>query len=480
MRRLSSLVLAALAALLSACASLPSLEGRTASRALVATASTRLGAAVTPLTAARPGKTGIHALPDPRDAFAARALLARNADKSIDAQYYIWHSGNVRNFTAPRIAPAPAQWWENHDVDAMPDSLVALPAPARDASKQSLRLRRFLFASLFSLVYLFVLALFYAEDKVGRDTLVEACAIVVSSVLVFFFLFRLDLNLRFTDPSLTVWQLLVAVFTMLYVVYRAPETRLVFSAFFFVALMFAMLRHSGRKVAALGSVSLLGFALVTWLRYEGNRDGEMLRVDMLQLAVVSVTLPWFIFIGEHVKRLRRGLDEVSLKLEGIEERARRDDLTGVYNRRALMIAMEDAKRRADASGEPLSICVIDLDLFKRYNDEFDHLTGDIVLRAFAQAVQGGLRATDVFGRYGGEEFVQILRQTALTGAMADAERLRERISQLYMPIPRSIGPLTVSIGVAQYEPGETIVETFARADAALYKAKQRGRNRVEC
>ena len=79
--------------------------------------------------------------------------------------------------------------------------------------------------------------------------------------------------------------------------------------------------------------------------------------------------------------------------------------------------------------------MIDLDLFKRYNDEFDHLTGDNVLRTFAQAVQGGLRATDVFGRYGGEEFVQILRHTALAGAMADAERLRERISALDFPFP---------------------------------------------
>jgi diguanylate cyclase (GGDEF)-like protein len=362
----------------------------------------------------------------------------------------------------------------------MSEPVLDMPPPTRDEFKQGLRVRRFLFASAFSMVYLVVLAVFYMQDKVGRETLLEACAIVVALILVFFGLFRLGLNLRFPDPSLTGWQLLAAVFTMLYVVYRAPETRLAFTAFFFVALMFGMLRHSGMKVAVLGSVSLLSFALVIWLRYAANHDAEMLRLDMLQLAVVAVTLPWFVFIGGHVKRLQRGLSEVSIKLEDLEEKARRDDLTGVYNRRALMVAMEESKQRADAAGEPLSICVIDLDLFKRYNDEFDHLTGDNVLRVFAQAVQGGLRATDVFGRYGGEEFVQILRHTSLTGAMADAERLRERISALEIPIPRSIGPLTVSIGVAQYDPGETIIQTFARADAALYKAKQRGRNRVEC
>ena len=353
-------------------------------------------------------------------------------------------------------------------------------SPTLDEIKQRLRLRRFLFASAFSVVYVLVLAIFHLQDKVDRGTLMDASAIVAGSIVILFAFFRLGVNLRFADPSLTVPQFVLSVATMLYVVYRAPETRLVFTAFFFVALMFGMLRHSGKKVAVLGAVSLLGFAFVVGLRYAYHHDVATLRLDMLQIVVVAVTLPWFVFIGGHVKRLQRGLSEVSTKLEDLEERARLDDLTGVYNRRALMVAMEKAKRRADANGEPLSICVIDLDLFKRYNDEFNHLTGDNVLRLFAQAVQSGLRATDVFGRYGGEEFVQILRHTALTGAMADAERLRERICALDIPFSRAVGPLTVSIGVAQYEPGETIIETFARADAALYKAKQRGRNRVEC
>ena len=362
----------------------------------------------------------------------------------------------------------------------MRDLISETASPVGDAFKQHLRLRRFLLASTFSVLYLLVLLIFCNQDKVDRETLFEACAIVASVILVFFVVFRLGFNLRFSDPSLTVFQFLAAVFTMLFVVYRAPDTRLAFTAFFFVALMFGMLRCSGTKLAVLGLVSLAAFALVIWLRYANNGDAEMLRLDMLQLVVMAMTFPWFVFIGGRVKRLQRGLIDVNFKLEDIEEKARRDDLTGVYNRRALMVAMEEAKQRADAAGEPLSICVIDLDLFKRYNDEFDHLTGDQVLRAFAQAAQDGLRSTDVFGRYGGEEFVQILPHTALAGAMLDAERLRDRISALDIPFARSIGPLTVSVGVAQYRPGETIVQTFARADRALYKAKQLGRNRVEC
>jgi len=144
--------------------------------------------------------------------------------------------------------------------------------------------------------------------------------------------------------------------------------------------------------------------------------------------------------------------------------------------------MHDAKLGADTTGEPLSICVIDLDFFKRFNDQFDHLTGDLVLRTFAETVQAGLRTTDFFNRYGGEEFVQILPGTAIEGPVADAQRLRERVGsiQLPMPVTASTGRLTVSIGVAQYFPEEAIEQTFARADRALYNAKQLGRDRAEC
>ena len=354
-----------------------------------------------------------------------------------------------------------------------------MPLLAHDEFKQSLRRRRFLLACSFSMLYLFVLVAFYTQDKVDLQTTLEAWAMVAMIIAVFFGLFRTGLNLRFPDASLTGWQFVASILTMLYVYYRAPDTRLAFTPFFFVAMMFGMLRHSGRKLAVLGSISLLLFALVFSLRYANDRDAEVLRVDILLFIVMIVTTPWFLLMGERVKHLQRGLTDMSLKLEDIEEKARRDDLTGVYNRRALVVAMEEAKRWADIAKEPLSICVIDLDHFKRYNDEFDHLTGDTVLRAFAQAAQAGLRTTDVFGRYGGEEFVQVLRYTALAGAIADAERLRERISVLSLPVARSVGPLTISVGVAQYHPGETVMQTFARADEALYRAKELGRNRVQ-
>jgi len=356
---------------------------------------------------------------------------------------------------------------------------LASPQTAHSGRRQRIRMRRFAFASVFSILFVGVLTVFYALDKIDGETLGHAALFVSAFIVAFFFIFRTGINLRLSDPSLTGWQFLAAVVTMLYVVYYAPDTRLAFTAFFFVAVMFGMLRRDSRKIAILGFVSIALFALLTMLRYANNGDPEILRLDILQCLVMVVTLPWILFLGGHLQRLQQGLADFRIKLEDIEEKARRDELTGVYNRRALLAAMHDSKLQSDATGEPFSICVVDLDRFKRYNDEFDHLTGDRVLRAFARAVQDGLRTTDFFGRYGGEEFVQILPRTPLAGAIAEAERLRSRIRTIELPATSSIGGLTVSIGVAEYAPNESIEQTFARADSALYKAKHLGRDRVE-
>ena len=186
----------------------------------------------------------------------------------------------------------------------MRDPLAAIPSLTGTEADQRLRFRRFLLASAFSTLYLVVLAVFHSQGKVDRETLVLASTIVAAAILALLALFRSGLNLRFADPSLTAMQFLAAVATMLFVMYRAPDTRLAFAAFFFVALMFGMLRSSGTPLTALGSVSLVCFALMTGLRYVRNGDVEMLRLDLLQLLVMAITFPWFVFIGRRVTRLR--------------------------------------------------------------------------------------------------------------------------------------------------------------------------------
>ena len=176
-------------------------------------------------------------------------------------------------------------------------------SPIQDELRQQLRIRRFVLASAFSLIYLVVLGVFFTQQKIDRVTLFAACAIVAGLIVVLYAVFRSGLNLRLRDPSLTGVQVLAAVFTMLFVFYRAPETRLVFAMFFFVALMFGLLRASWRELTILGCISLATFGAVAWARYLHTGAVEVFRLDMLQLLVTATALPWFVFIGSHVKRL---------------------------------------------------------------------------------------------------------------------------------------------------------------------------------
>jgi len=157
-----------------------------------------------------------------------------------------------------------------------------------------------------------------------------------------------------------------------------------------------------------------------------------------------------------------------------------DRLTGIYHRgRALdMLALE--KIRYDRGAGPLCVCLVDIDHFKDINDTLGHRAGDLALQAVAQIARDELRAIDVIGRYGGDEFLLVLVQTGLDGARECAERIRGRIALSEGLRNTAFRPVTVSSGVAQLRPDESLQEMLQRADAALYRAKTAGRNRVEC
>jgi diguanylate cyclase (GGDEF)-like protein len=164
-------------------------------------------------------------------------------------------------------------------------------------------------------------------------------------------------------------------------------------------------------------------------------------------------------------------------LQKVEIDAATDALTGLWNRRALDDVLQQQVERRDSSGRPFSILVLDIDFFKDINDAFGHMVGDDVLRAFAQRLREFLRSADICARFGGEEFVIVLPETSLSAAMEVGERIRNGIAQaplLNKPRVRA----TVSIGVATMEKEQSINELFAAADAAVYVAKNEGRNQV--
>jgi diguanylate cyclase (GGDEF)-like protein len=175
---------------------------------------------------------------------------------------------------------------------------------------------------------------------------------------------------------------------------------------------------------------------------------------------------------------RRALDKLNQALRLIEGFATRDELTGIYNRRHMLQAIEEAKNRAERHALAFCLCMIDVDHFKAVNDTFGHIAGDQILKRLAATIQGEIRKNDCFGRYGGEEFLLLLEGANADAAVAHAERVRRRIEATRFPEIHSDHKITVSIGIAEYHPSEDIQETLNRADMALYAAKREGRNRV--
>jgi diguanylate cyclase (GGDEF)-like protein len=160
--------------------------------------------------------------------------------------------------------------------------------------------------------------------------------------------------------------------------------------------------------------------------------------------------------------------------------SQQDDLTGLGNRRLLRIRLEDELLRADRFGQRVSVLAIDIDHFKALNDRHGHPTGDAALRKLAGLMTRNLRRIDTIARVGGEEFVVLLPRTSLEDAEQVAEKIRSLVEQTQFPggAGQPGGHLTISIGVATLEQDESGPNLLARADIALYEAKDSGRNCV--
>jgi len=170
---------------------------------------------------------------------------------------------------------------------------------------------------------------------------------------------------------------------------------------------------------------------------------------------------------------------VAMQARGLEfeEAGSVDALTGIHNRRWLLEAFPRAMARCERNENPLCLVLADIDLFRSFNERFGYLSGDAVLRRMAHRLADGLRAQDLIARYGGEEFLILLPQADLEDALPVAERLRGMVS---IGSGLKTGEdVTLSCGVAQMLPGEALVGLISRADAALRRAKESGRDRVE-
>ncbi|MHA1538022.1 MAG: GGDEF domain-containing protein [Alphaproteobacteria bacterium] len=205
-------------------------------------------------------------------------------------------------------------------------------------------------------------------------------------------------------------------------------------------------------------------------------------------AIVTAILGETKKMAEGQAKLRSELaastEEIDTLREGIRNARREamtDALTGIANRKALNERLHESMQEAEETGAPMSLLMLDIDFFKKFNDTYGHLFGDQVLRLVARTLTECIKGRDLAARYGGEEFVILLPQTSLDNAMKLANHIRETVGAkriINRSTGKSLGQITLSIGTSRYRPGEDSEALIKRADEALYAAKRGGRNRV--
>jgi len=361
--------------------------------------------------------------------------------------------------------------------------VINFPIIPKDDRKQALRIRRFFIALVAyvlcaSLGYFSYLAGF-TEWKAIAGMLIIIPVINIS----LYILFRTGLNLKMVDPSLTSIQMFAAILVTLYVIHFSNESRGVLLLACNIVLLFGIFRLSTRSFLYVSIFTLLIYGGDIVLLKLYRPQGVNLHIEYLQWGVLALVLVAFSVIGGYISSLRQNLSisksEQAKAIEIIREMAIRDELTGLHNRRHVLELLDHEKNRSSRGGGIFCLAMLDIDHFKNVNDTYGHQAGDAVLQAVAAMIKTTMRNTEYCARYGGEEFLIVLTQTGIDGALIGAERVRTNIEKIPFPNIGSNFKITVSIGLSEYRMREGVDDIIARADEALYRAKNGGRNRVE-
>jgi len=214
-----------------------------------------------------------------------------------------------------------------------------------------------------------------------------------------------------------------------------------------------------------------------------SSDPEQIRVAVASLVQVTREMSQHcIDLNSKLLLSVEQIEELKGTLERVKRESRKDALTGVSNRKCFDLTLMKEIEEARSRNTPLCLCMIDLDHFKKFNDNFGHRMGDSALRIVASIFDHNVRDNDLVARYGGEEFAVVMPNAELKTAVAVSNRIRETLTSKHV-VRRStgehLGNISVSVGVAQFRDDDTPCSLIERADGALYEAKRAGRNRVQ-
>lgn len=288
---------------------------------------------------------------------------------------------------------------------------------------------------------------------------------------------------RLADPGMTEPQLVVMISYVAGGYYLSSIGSGVALMLLVTVQVFGMFAISPLQVARTSVVAtvLMGAAmLAVALQADDVHLKQLQAVHFAVMVVILISVSW---LAHQLARLRGALvkrkNDLTEALARIEILASRDELTGLFNRRRMQELLQNQIHLHARDPRPFCLAVVDMDHFKRVNDQYGHGVGDELLRAFAESIQKSLRDTDAVARWGGEEFLVLLVDVPAQEAVASLERARQAFSSVALLSVRPELRATFSCGLTEYRAGEGIEHTIDRADQALYRAKAAGRNRTE-
>jgi diguanylate cyclase (GGDEF)-like protein len=299
---------------------------------------------------------------------------------------------------------------------------------------------------------------------------------------LFFLLVRSGRTKHLKDPTLMLPQNVFALLAIAFA-YTAvgPNDRGIVLILIALVMVFGMYTHTPKQSVVIGLLSMLLLGLSMGILSRVDPAYYPPDLELLRFELMIGTIPSLIYSAYQISSWRNRLSvqrrDLKVALEQVQQMATRDVLTGLYNRRFMQTRLEEAVKRFDRYGERFTVVLIDLDHFKRINDQYGHKVGDQALTAFASAAAMVLRDSDTIARWGGEEFIFLLPNTTAHKALVAMSRLRQTLANCTVSPDVPQLRIKFSAGVAVHDQVASLNHTLERADRALYIAKSEGRDR---
>ena len=350
-------------------------------------------------------------------------------------------------------------------------------------SHREMRSRNFVFVVAAYAVALLLLYLAYAVKLIGLPGLQASAALIIVVNVAFYTTFKLRLNERASDSSLTLFQTLAAIAVIMFVAYQFERDRSLILVWCLVVMLFGLFRFKPREFLTTTLFMLAGYALVINLLMNFKPEKVEVLLEWYQWAWLALLLPSFALIGARISAMRarilRANEELTNALSTIQVMATHDSLTGLPNRASLSDTLQHAVNKSVRSKGGLAIFFIDLDNFKSINDTLGHPTGDQLLREISRRVRACIRESDLVARLGGDEFVVMIESVPERASLQLlAAKILAAIAEL-MQLDGHEVKITASIGIAVFpDDGNDVPALLANADMAMYRAKAMGRNRI--